>query len=797
MKFIKWFLGILVALVLIIVVVAIGYLKSTLPEYEGEVAAPRLSDDVEIIRDSYGMAHIYASNDLDLAFAFGYATAQDRLFQLDMIRRAGTGRLSEILGESLVPADKYFRTIWAATTLEEALETYDPEVQEALESFIAGVNFYIEHHEGPYPPEFLLLGYEPDPLTPEDVMGIFFYMAWDQNYPIESELLHAAIIEVVGEELADELYVDFPSGYPTIIPEGALYYSRVTEDILNAMITVRDTAGISGLPASNNWAVSPEKSETGEAIFANDPHVGVAVPSMFYEAHLVTPTMNVSGSTVVGLPAIVVGANEHVAWGVTNVSADDADFYIERINPDNPNQYEYLGQWEDMVIKTETISVKDTEDVTFDIRITRHGPIIDDFDKYDGPEGYSISLRWVAVDFPNSPQAMYYANRATDINELEEALGFYKAWGANFVYADDQGNIGFWMGMGIPIRDGFTGGLPLPGWDGKHEWSGYLATELQPHMQNPPAGWIATANNKTAGDEFPYYISANFATPDRYVRISEMIEEKEKLGVEDFKRMQADSVVLLARDWVPLLLLALSDQELTDTEARAMELLENWDYTSPPESAEAAVFHAFVQNLMENIFMNRLGDDLYSAYIGNNKNIPFNSLRAMIDRGESPWFDDPTTDGIEDMNAVFVKSFHEGIAYLEVALAPDPDFWKWGDLHTVILYHPFGKKSALMGRFMNIGPFPVGGSIFTVNPTVYHVDQPWEMYNGAGLRHIIDLSDENDSYRIIPGGVNGNFMSPYYDDQAQMWVHNEYRPFVLEREEVEKDAVHTLILKAQ
>ncbi|MBN1880767.1 MAG: penicillin acylase family protein [Deltaproteobacteria bacterium] len=797
MKFLKWFLGILVVLILIICVVTFGFFKSTLPEYDGEIAAPVLSDDVEIIRDSYGMAHIYASNDADLSFAFGYATAQDRLFQMDMARRAGGGRLSEVLGESLVPADKLFRTIRAETTLEEAFEAYDTEVQATIESFVAGVNFYIEHHEGPYPPEFLILGYEPDPFTPEDIMAIYFFLAWDQNYPIESELVHASVIEAVGEEMADELFVDFPPGCPTIIPKGALYFSSVTEDILDAMTVVRETAGITGLPASNNWAISPEKSETGTPIFANDPHVGVGAPSMFYEAHLVTPTMNVSGSVISGLPAIVAGANEHVAWGVTNVSADDADFYLERINPDDPNQYEYLGRWEDMVVKTETISVKDSEDVTFDIRMTRHGPIIDDMNKYDEPEGYSISLRWVAVDFPNSPQFFYYANRAEDIEDIEKAVGFYKCFGFNFVYADDQGNIGYWMGMGIPVRDGFTGGLPLPGWDGEHEWNGYLPTELQPHMKNPPSGWIATANNKTVGDEYPYYISANFATPDRYIRISEMMEEKEKLGVDDFKRMQSDTKVLLARDWVPLLLEALDGMELTETENRAVELLEEWDYTSPPDSAAAAVFHAFLNNLVENIFMERLGEDLYKAYVGNNKNIPFNSLRTMIDRGKSPWFDDPTTEEIEDMNAVFVKSFHEGVAYLEEELSPNPKDWKWGDLHTVTLYHSFGKKSALLGRFMNIGPFPIGGSIFTVAPTVYRVERSWEVTSSSGMRHIIDLSENGDSYRIIPGGVNGNFMSPHYDDQAKMWVDYEYRPFVLEREKVEEDAVHTLVLKSE
>ena len=796
MKLIKWVFGVVVVIILVVVGFSYFYLKSTLPDYDGELIVPGLTSEVEIIRDSYGMAHIYAGSDEDLYFAFGYCSAQDRLFQMDMVRRAGRGRLSEILGEKMVPVDKLFRTITSTKSLEESYNELSPEMKSAVEAYIRGVNYYIDNHSGSLPVEFAILGYKPEQWQPTDIASIVYYMAWDQNYPIKSELVHYAIIEKVGQEMAEDLFFIFPPDYPTIIPEGAEKTAGTAREILMLMGMAREITGPIGIEASNNWVISPEKSETGMPIFANDPHLKLSVPSTWYEAHLVSPSMNVSGSTIAGGPFIITGANEHVAWGITNVNADDADFYIEKINPDDPYQYEYMGKWEDMIVKEEVIKVKGGEDVTFEIKITRHGPIIDEFNKYEESEGVSISLKWTAPDFPNSSYAFYLANRAEDIDDLEEAVGYYKCFGLNWLYADDQGNIGYWLGMGIPNRNGFTGVLPLPGWTGDHEWQGYLPTDEQPHLRNPYQGWIATANNKTVEGDYPY-ISANYATPDRYVRIEEMLEEKDKLGVEDFKRMQADTLVVMARDWVPILIDALSGSELTEKEKEASERLRDWDYMANPDGVDPTVFHAFINKLMENTFKGRLGDELYDLYFSGNKNIPFNAMRTLIDRGESPWFDDPDTPEVEGLNDIFVKSFKDGVTYLENEMGDDINDWVWGELHTVTLSHPFGKKSPLMGYFMNIGTFPMGGSIFTVSPTVYHVEKSWEVTDAAGLRHIIDLSEQNNSLRIIAGGVSGNFMSPHYDDQVELWLNNEYRPFVLDREDVEKDVRYRLLMKPE
>ncbi|MBN1573317.1 MAG: penicillin acylase family protein [Deltaproteobacteria bacterium] len=791
MKVVKWLVFIVLALVVIVFVGAYGYLKSTLPEYNGEIKTEMVKGKVEIIRDSYGMPHIYAENERDLSFALGYAMAQDRMFQMDMIRRAIRGKLSEILGESLVPVDKLFITITAAKSVEGMYEEMPEEVKSNLEAFSEGVNYFLDNHKGPLTVEFKLLGYEPEHWVPSDCIAPYYFMAWDLNGSFGKEMLYLAIIEKLGEDEAKLLFPDYVSGAPTIIPKGT-----ASLEFLKTMNLAREVLGTEGGGVSNNWLISGVKSETGMPILANDMHLGLAAPGIWYEAHLVAPDLNVSGVLVPGIPLVVVGANEHVAWGFTNVMADDADYYIEKINPENPNQYQYMGKWLDMEVQEKTIAVKGKDDVKFDVKLTRHGPIIDEVNNYEEKEGHSLSMRWTASELNKVPVAMYYFDRAESIDDMEKAVEYFKCPGQNIIYADDQGNVGYWASVGIPIRTGFDGMLPVPGWDGNHEWGGYVPTKIQPHLRNPSMGWIVTANNKHVGDDYPYVISNYYAVPDRYVRISEMIEEKEKLGVSDFQEMHADFLVVLARDWVPNILIieALSSVKLTETETAALNELKEWDFVATPSSRASTIFHATVNNMIKNTFKNRIGDDFYEEYLKNNY-VVLNTLRNEIAKGESVWFDDPATvDKVEGLNDVIVKSFREAVAYLELEMGKNVDDWKWGEIHTVTMYHAFGKKSKLMGFFMNVGPSPMGGSIATVDPQPYRLNSPWEIYHGASMRYIIDLQDMKKSLRVIPVGISGNFMSPHYDDQFDLWRTVTYRPFVLDREDVDNDARYTLVI---
>ena len=785
MKILKWVVSILLILIVVIFLGAYGYLRSTLPDYEGELTIPGLTDQVEIIRDAFAMPHIYARSEKDAFFALGYCMAQDRLFQMDMIRRAARGKLSEILGPDLVPVDKFFRTVTAGRSIESIAAAYTNETLAACKAYAQGVNYFMENHSGPLPIEFSILGYKPGPWRFSDAAAVHYYMAWDLNSAFAIEMLHAAVIEKVGEKMARDLFPEYPTGYPTIIPG-----DRASLDFIKSMTMARETLGTEGGGASNNWVVAGNKSATGMPILANDPHLGHMAPGIWYEAHLVTPKMNVSGSVLPGMPFIVIGANESVAWGVTNVAADDADFYIEKLNPANPDQYEFRGRWEDMTIKTQIIKVKGARDVKFSLRLTRHGPIIDDVNNFDEPRGTALAMRWTAYEMLETTP-FYYLNTARSIEDVEQALELFKCPGQNFVYADSRGNIGFWAAVGIPIRDGFSGALPVPGWDGRHEWKGYVATSEQPHLKNPPRGWIATANNKHVDDSYPYPISHYYATPDRFVRIQQMITAKEKYGVKDFEKMQADLYMVLAKEWVPQIIGALGDIKLSVNETAAYESLKKWDFVAEAEGVAPMVFHATINAMVKQTLKKRLGEELYALYLKNNYMV-LNSMRNLVAGKQGPWFDDPDTPVVEDLNTVIIKSFKDAVAYLDATLGSTVDEWQWGKLHTLTIYHPFGKSSPLMGYFMNIGSVPVGGGIATVNPQPYRLSNPWEVYHGASLRYIIDFADLKNSRRVIPAGISGNFMSPHYDDQVELWRNGRYRPFVLDRKSVTEDARYRL-----
>jgi len=481
-----------------------------------------------------------------------------------------------------------------------------------------------------------------------------------------------------------------------------------------------------------------------------------------------------------------------VAWGFTNAMADDTDFYIEKINPADLNQYEFMGRWEDMQIKEDVIRVKGGDDVPFKVRLTRHGPIVDEINHYEAPKNTAMAMRWTAYETLHT-LPFIELNTAKRIDDIEKAAASFKCPGQNWVYADDMGNIGYWAAVAIPVREGFSGALPVPGWDGKHEWKGYVPTDQQPHMRNPYRGWIATANNKHVGDDYPYPISHYYAMPDRFVRITEMITTKEKFDTQDFAKMQADFLVVLAREWVPMMRasLSLSGRPFSEDEKRALAILKNWNFVAGAEDIAPTIFHAAINAMVKNTFEKKLGEDLYGQYI-KNQYMAFNAMRNLIAAGESSWFDDPDTAAKEGINDIISKSFSEAIVYLNEKMGSDVDDWKWGHLHTLTLYHPFGKRSSLMGYFMNIGPYPMGGSLATVNPQPYKLSAPWEGFHGASLRYIIDFADRKNSRRVIPAGISGNFMSPHYDDQAELWRTGKYRPFVLDRKSIDADSRYTL-----
>jgi len=660
-----------------------------------------------------------------------------------------------------------------------------------MEAFAAGVNYYLSRDEGSLPFEFALLGFKPEPWKAADELAGLYYMAWALNFSFHSEILYSAIIDKVGPELAADLFVPYPDNAPTII--GGEGFVRTAARLLETMEQARLLTGVPFPGASNNWVVSGAKSETGAPLLANDMHLGLMIPNIWYEAHVTTPEMNVSGVLLPGIPVVVAGANEHIAWGFTNVMADDADYYQEKLHPDDSARYEFMGRWENMTFRHDTIMVRDSGPVPITIRMTRHGPIIDDIvasDSFPAPRP-PISMRWTIWDFSGEAQALYLVNRARNIDDVERAASLHKCPGQNWVYADDGGDIGFTAAVGIPIREGFVGDKILPGWDGEHEWSGYVPTKQQPHMRNPSSGWIATANNKHIGGDYPYVISNLYAPPDRFVRISRMLCNSEKLSIDDFRRMQADEYMVMAETWAPLILSAVDPASADDLHRQALDTLRNWDFEADSAGIAPAIFHVLFQKTMEHMFAERLGDTLYQRWLVN-AFIVHDAMYNLIGNAESAWFDDPATDGMETRDDVLRRSFDEAVVFLDSIFGDDMSAWTWGKLHHLTFLHPVGAHIPVLGGMMNVGPFHMGGASNTVNAGLYRLTQPWRMLAGSSQRHIFDLGETERSLRIIPTGISGNFMSDHYDDQVELWRHVDYRPFHLDRDKIEAEAAYRM-----
>jgi penicillin amidase len=790
----RWILIIALIVVGVVAVLAVaGYLwytytlKRSLPQTSGTMVVRGLKETVEIIRDTYGVPHIYANNEPDLFFAFGYAMAQDRFWQMELYRRLGQGRLSEVLGRDFVAIDRYVRTLSAAGMNEEIPE----ELAFIFTSFAGGVNAYLETHRERLPVEFKILGYTPDPWSVGDYFPILKVLNWALSSGWKVDLTAAKMLQKVEKQKLREAFPVWPDEAPLIVPQESAALPGLPNRSMEMVSLMGRLVDLPTAAASNSWVVSGKRSATGKPILANDPHLSLTSPSFWWEVHLVCPTLNVSGVAVPGTPGISVGHNRQVAWGVTNVMVDDVDFYIERVNPENRLQYWNNDHWEAMKVVEGIIRVKDEEPVRIEILLTRHGPVVEQIAGSSGRK--AISARWSFTEVPQPAKATYLLLKARDVNEVKEALRHWSGPSQNIVFADTRGNIGYWCCATIPIRSNGDGILPMPGWTDEYEWNGYVPFEDCPHVINPKAEFIATANNKVVEEAYPYLISHYWEPMDRITRIRQMLSAKETLSVEDFKTMQGDVYSVLASEMTPKLIQVL-EKRLIDREGqRARDILDQWDFMMGKESVGACLFEVTFGKMMENIFRDELGEKLFSEYL---KAISFppRALRKMIRKGSSSWFDDVNTPEIETMEDILAKSLTQMLSELKEALGNDMGKWTWGRIHSLTFEHALGQRKPL-DRILSLGPFPLGGSHLTVNMGQYPYEKPYSVNAGVSLRMIVDLSDVDQSLRVLPTGESGHPRSPHYKDQVTLYLGGQYHPDWTDRREVEKHSEAILVLK--
>jgi len=793
-------------LVLAVGLLGLGYgvtaVRRCWPKTDGQISVEGLEAEVVVVRDNWGVPHIYASNASDLFFAQGYVHAQDRFWQMEFWRRIGAGRLSEILGESALDQDRFIRTVGWHRAAERDVAAMDPASLTALENYAAGVNAYVATQRKHLGLEFKVLGltgtrFEVEPWSPVDSVAWGKVMAWDLSGNRREELLRAQIADQLGMGAVDELVPPCSNEYPVIVPDGPTQATlRAVPDVArqNLALGVGDSLG------SNNWVLSGERTASGMPLLANDPHLGIQMPSIWYEIGLhcdpVGPDCpyNVVGASFASTPGVIIGHNDRIAWGVTNLNPDVQDLFIERVNPQNPNQYLYKGQWRDMKVVREEIRVAGREDpVVLNVRLTHHGPIINDV-AGGTEEAWSfgwdpLALSWTALQPGSLVKSILLLDRASDWNEFRQALSYWDVPSQNFVYADVEGNIGYQAPGRIPIRAAGDGTRPVPGWTGDHEWIDTIPFDDLPRVLNPAEGYIVTANNAVVGDDYGYFIARDWAPGYRAERICELIESADRLSIEDVRSIQADDAPVWAEEVLPYVL-ALSPDDARLQEA--LELLRGWDGRAARDSAEAALFEAFRIHLIDAVFSDELGDDLLKQA----RPKVMDALPGMLAEGGSIWFDDVTTVQREVRDDLLLNALEGAVEELSQDLGSNMGGWRWGDLHTA----SFDNQSlgqcgiGLVESLFNRGPIAVDGSLGTVNQADYSLSEPYAAQTIASYRQIIDLDDLTRSVSMHTTGQSGHPYHRHYDDMIEPWRDVRHHPMLWERSEVEASAVGRLVL---
>ncbi|HEX6041035.1 penicillin acylase family protein [Longimicrobium sp.] len=784
----------LVALLLIVVLSGRWWLGRSAADPARDASIAGLQAPVEVWRDSLGVPHVWARNEDDLFRAMGYVHAQDRLFQMELFRRVADGRMAEILGENLVNTDRFLRTIGMGRAAAENEARLDPAHRRLLQAYADGVNAWIGNHPGPLPPEFVTLRFKPEPWTVRNSLSIAKIMAWDlADWNVGLEVQRA--LDAVGDSLGRDVLPFYPDSGLTILggdadwegrgaappaqaaPAAALPRVSGVElpDVPQLALELLETASASH--ASNSWVIGGSRTRSGKPILANDMHLALRAPAIWYLAALHGGPFDVTGMTLPGVPVVVAGHSRRVAWGYTNAMVDDVDLFVEQVDSANPNRYRTPEGWAEMTVRQDTIRVKGKAPVVQAVRATRHGPVISDVDERGGTNRV-IAMQWTAYAPSTEVAALFEMNRARNADEFLQAVSGFNNPHQNVVYADADGQFGYWMAGRVPIRRGGDGVLPVPGWTGEGDWTGWLRFNQHPHVRNPADGFVVTANNRQVGSQYPHHITANWAEPWRAVRIRQMVEAGRDLTAADVLAQQMDVRDAWALRHLPRAVRAADNAGLAD----AAHELRAWNGEARVDSRGAALFYVWFEELRT-----RVGSD---EFRGKPVYFPRTAMERVLARGGGPWVDDVTTDSTETLDGLAAAAMRTAVERVGEK--------RWGDLHVTRIDHPMGVVSVLDRAFgLNIGPFPNGGAFYTVNVSGWGGrTPPFNNAYGSSQRHVVDMADPDGSGGfVIPTGQSGNPYSPHYRDQTPMWREGRLWLIPLDRGKAEARAVSRMTLR--
>ena len=772
--------GAIVALLALVVGGFFFSFRLSLPKYEGTLEAAEIEAPLRIVRDKHAIPHILAQSITDAAFGLGYAHAQDRLWQMEMSRRYVQGRLAEMFGESLFETDVQLRTLGVYAAAINSVAHFTPEARQILESYAAGVNSFLYAHEGPLPIEFTLAGITPEPWQPADSVAVIKGMAMSLSGNAGSESERISLLAILGKSSVEDFLAPFSDGpIPNYV------------DKLFAATQMGSGYGIPSIAASNNWVVDGTQSVTGLPLVANDPHLGFSIPSTWYLAHLSIPGEDMVGGTLAGVPAIIVGRNRHVAWGVTNTGPDTQDLYVERLDADDPELYQIPEGWVEFDSRTETISMRFGREETVRVRSSRHGPLMEHGHYAEiAPPGHVISLAWTALAGDDtSIEAILAINRSTNAADMRLAGELYITPMQNIVFADDSGDIGQ-IGLILPGRvplrseaNDSLGLVPAPGWEARYDWLGYIPTDEFPYFTNPPSGRLVTANNKTVPDVYPYLLSRSWEPPYRHDRIEELLALTSRHEVGSFRKIQLDIIDSYAVNLTPRLV---ASGPFEGKAAEVAKLMENWDGSTSRDRPEPLIFAAWARALSKRIYADELGQ-AFENHWGFREDFILRVLDNVD--GQSRWCDNRITVQSEACAGRIRLALDDAIYELSATFGEDISLWRWGDAHiSVHEARPFG-NFPIIGSLFN-REIAVDGGAFTVQRADYRFqgNRPYAAVHGAGYRGIYDIANIDASLYVVSTGQSGIFFSQHYDDLMELWAAGDYVTIPTNRETIDREA---------
>lgn len=805
--------GLLVTLAVLVVcfaVFAVRIATRSHPAPYTETSAG-VKDTTRVYRNAFGIPHIVAKSEDDLFFAQGFAHAQDRLWQMDLWRRAGRGTLAEVLGHDLVDVDLYMRAVDIRAIAAKQLSTLNASSKRILNAYAAGVNTFIESSKHNLQFEFDALEYTPNAWTAEDCLIVGRVFAFELSTSFVSDLTYAQIAHQRGEDLARS-YIPTPASAPYVLDtssirsqrrpstadstpaappaspnDATLLPTQLLQDFAQGMSAMRTQLGMeaNGI-GSNCWAV-----RTGQkgAIVANDPHLGVSMPPKWYQIHLSAPGINVIGMSIPGFPLVLSGRNDDLAWGFTNVMADDVDYVLERLDSTNSNYYLGAdGKRNRFVYRRDTIRIKGSPDSLIDLRFTNHGCVISDVQLLRNPTSmYGIqhqsaarllsqtclAFQWTARYPSDEVLALYKLNRATTFAGVIDALSTWQAPALNVSVGVKDGTVGTVLAGAIPNRGSADPHFFISGWDPATDWRGVTNLRTLGALTNPTRGFVASANNRTQPSNEPF-ISSLYHPPSRIMRIQDQLRIYRDYSVRDAQVMQQDVMSPYAQEFLSKILTTLQrgKSRYGEQERAALAMLRRWDGTQSPVEPAASVFAAFFQRMLWNTFEDELGQQLFSEYMYVSS-APTQRLMDLLDEPQHALFDDARTSQREDLTWIAVRSFIEAVRELRTTYQSDqPTSWRYGTIHSITLSHPLSMYP-LMRPVMNQGPFEVGGSGTTINNSEWRLYKPYAATVAAAMRVISDVRDTV-QYSVVPGGASGQPLDAHYADQVQLWLKGGY-----------------------